>query len=133
MLLVLAYLGVIFLKTRTKIQQSLKGALTCCKLEFAFQFFPISGPYTQRFYISVVVCKFQCDLCNDSYYGESIKHIDIRGKKVKRIESKTILLVFFPSCNHTAQKMKFSIEDFFNKCDQASSFLRITSHLLKKF
>ena len=28
--------------------------------------------------------------------------------------------------------MKFSIKDFFNKCDQIRSFLRIRSHLLKK-
>ena len=26
---------------------------------------------------------------------------------------------------HTAQKMKFSIKDFFSKCDQIRSFLRI--------
>ena len=32
----------------------------------------------------------------------------------------------------TAQKMKFSIKDFFSKCDQIRSFLRIWSHLLKK-
>ena len=32
----------------------------------------------------------------------------------------------------TAQKMKFSINDFFSKCDQIRSFLRIWSHLLKK-
>ena len=31
-----------------------------------------------------------------------------------------------------AQKMKFSIKDFFGKCDQIHSFLRICSHLLKK-
>ena len=28
--------------------------------------------------------------------------------------------------------MKFSIRDFFSKCDQIRSFLRIWSHLLKK-
>ena len=28
--------------------------------------------------------------------------------------------------------MKFSIKDFFNKCDQIRSFLRIWSHLRKK-
>ena len=28
--------------------------------------------------------------------------------------------------------MKFSIKDFFSKCDQIRSFLRISSHLLKK-
>ena len=33
---------------------------------------------------------------------------------------------------NTAQKMKFSIKDFFSKCDQIRSFLRIWSHLLKK-
>ena len=32
----------------------------------------------------------------------------------------------------TAQKTKFSIKDFFSKCDQISSFLQIWSHLLKK-
>ena len=34
--------------------------------------------------------------------------------------------------NYTAQKMKFSIKDFFSKCDQIHKFLRIWSHLLKK-
>ena len=28
--------------------------------------------------------------------------------------------------------MKFSIKDFFSKCDQTRSFLRIWSHLMKK-
>ena len=32
----------------------------------------------------------------------------------------------------TAQKIKFSIKDFFSKCDQICSFLWIWSHLLKK-
>ena len=33
---------------------------------------------------------------------------------------------------NTARKMKFSFKDFFSKCDQIRSFLRIWSHLLKK-
>ena len=33
---------------------------------------------------------------------------------------------------NTAQKMKFSIKDFFSKCDQIRGKLRIWSHLLKK-
>ena len=33
---------------------------------------------------------------------------------------------------NTAQKMKFSIKDFFSKCDQIHRKLRICSHLLKK-
>ena len=32
----------------------------------------------------------------------------------------------------TTQKMKFSIKDFFSKCDQIRRFLRICSHLMKK-
>ena len=32
----------------------------------------------------------------------------------------------------TAQKAKFSVKDFFGKCDQIRSFHRIWSHLLKK-
>ena len=32
----------------------------------------------------------------------------------------------------TAQKIKFYVKDFFSKCDQIRSFLRLWSHLLKK-
>ena len=39
----------------------------------------------------------------------------------------------FPKTNASiAQKMKFSIKDFFRKCDQIRRFLWICSHLLKK-
>ena len=38
-----------------------------------------------------------------------------------------------PLIYFTAQKMKFSIKDFFIKLDQIRRFLRIWSHLLKKF
>ena len=43
-------------------------------------------------------------------------------------------LLYFPSqvAQNTAQKMKFSIKDFFNKSDQIRSFLRIWSPVLKK-
>ena len=33
---------------------------------------------------------------------------------------------------NTAQKLKFSIKDFFSRCDQIRSFQQIGSHLLKK-
>ena len=36
------------------------------------------------------------------------------------------------SCLNTAQKMKFSIEDLFSKCDQILSFQRIRPLVLKK-
>ena len=36
-------------------------------------------------------------------------------------------------CPLTAQKVKFSIKDFFSKCDEIYSFLRICSYLLKQY
>ena len=50
----------------------------------------------------------------------------ILGKEKENMRS-------FIRLNHiTAQKMKFSIKDFFSKCDQIRGFLQIWSHLLKK-
>ena len=43
------------------------------------------------------------------------------------------LIIADPEKVHTAQKMKFSITDFFSKCDQIRSLLRIWSHLPKKY
>ena len=42
------------------------------------------------------------------------------------------LVIFNNSSYNTAQKIKFSIKDFFNKRGQIRRFLRIWSHLLKK-
>ena len=39
---------------------------------------------------------------------------------------------YYLKCSNTAQKMKFSIMDFFSKCDQIHRKLRLWSHLLKK-
>ena len=50
----------------------------------------------------------------------------------------TTILTINNSCYYmhhaigTAQKVKFSIKDFFSECDQNRSFLWIWSHLLKK-
>ena len=44
-------------------------------------------------------------------------------------EYKFVMNVAF---HYTAQKMKFSIKDFFSKCDQMRRKLQIWSHLLKK-
>ena len=88
------------MQTRTKLKQALKGVLNCCKLEIVFKCqtrlsnsFRYKDPIPKDL-ISGVVYKFQCGLCNESYYGESIRHLDIRsgehigvspltGKKVK--------------------------------------------------
>ena len=44
----------------------------------------------------------------------------------------TMVLLFWIMLFSTARKMKFSIKDFFSKCDQIRSFLRIWLHLPKK-
>ena len=116
LLLVLQYLGVISLQTRTKLQQAIKGVLNCCKLEIAFKCqtklsnsFRFKDPIPKDL-ISGVVYKFQCGLCNESYYGESIRHLDIRsgehigvspltGKKVKPIKNSAVCDHFL-CCNY---------------------------------
>ena len=84
-LLVLPYLGIISLQTRTKLRQALKGVLNFCKLEIVFKCQArlsnssrYKGPIPKDL-ISGVVYKFRCGLCNKSYYGETIRHLDIRS------------------------------------------------------
>ena len=43
-----------------------------------FQFFPLQRAYTQILFIWCCY-KFECCLCNVSYYGESSRHLDIRS------------------------------------------------------
>ena len=82
--LVLPYLEPLSLQTRTKLRKSLKGILTCCKLQIVFKSqnklakdfrlkdrIPKSPTYG-------VVYKFQCGLCNESYYGECIRRLNVR-------------------------------------------------------
>ena len=85
LLLVLPYLGIISLQTRTKLQQALKGVLNCCKLEIVFKCqtrlsnsFHYKNPMPKDL-MSGVAYKFQCGLCNESYHGESIRHLGIRS------------------------------------------------------
>ena len=75
------------LETRTKLQQGIKGVLNYCKLKIVFKWqtrVSNSVPYkdpTPKDFIPGVVYKFQCCLCNDSYYGEIIRHLDIRSQE----------------------------------------------------
>ena len=110
LLLVLSYLAIISLQTRIKLKQALKGILNYCELEIVFKCqaklsnsFRYKDPITKDF-ISGVVYKFQCGLCNESYYVESIRHLDMRsvermgaspltGKKVKPSKNS-------PICDH---------------------------------
>ena len=84
----------------------------------AFQFFPLQRPYTQRPYI-------WCGLCNESYYGESIRHLDIisgehigvsplTGKKVKPSNNSAICDHLF-HCNFLLCFDNFSVLAYENK------------------
>ena len=53
-------------------------------------------------------------------------------KKLKRKNSSGQYILIQSEHSNTAQKNKFSDKDFFSKCEQIYSFLRICSNLLKK-
>ena len=87
LLLVFPYLGIISLQTRFKLQQVLKCVLNFCKLKIAFKCQTrLSNCFrykdlTPKDLISGVVYKFVWGLCNESYYDESIRHLDVRSGK----------------------------------------------------
>ena len=64
--LVLPYLGPLSLQTRTKLRKSLKGILNRFKDRIPKEL------------TSGVVYKFQCGLCNESCYGECVRHLNVR-------------------------------------------------------
>ena len=65
----------------------------------------------------------------DSRKTNSLNHY----VKVSRCAVCTSICHWAKDCSHnTAQKMKFSIKDFFSKFNQIRRFLRIWLHLLKK-
>ena len=122
--LVLPYLGPLSLQTRTKLRKSLKGILNCCKVHTAFK---SQNKLAKAFRFkdrilrertSGVVDKFQCGLCNESYYGECVRHLNVRigehigispltRKKVKpkgSVVSDHLLL-----CNHSPSFESFSV------------------------
>ena len=96
------------MKIRTKLQETLNGVLNICNLEIAFKCqtkffhsFRFKDTLITKYVISGVVFKFKCGLYKESYYiyyGESIKHLDIRseerigvspltGKKFKQVNN----------------------------------------------
>ena len=62
---------------------------------------------------SGVVYKFQCGLCNESYCGECIRHLNVRiGEHITRKQVKTTnssVADHLPLCNHSASYDDFSI------------------------
>ena len=81
--LVLSWLGLImFIETRTKLKKSLKNIMNCCKLLIVFKKSILGHAFHFKDCIpkdltSVVDYKFHCELCNESYYGEFVRHLNI--------------------------------------------------------
>ena len=85
LVLVLPYLGPLSLQIRTKLRKSLKGILKCCKLQIALksQKKKLTKAFlfkdcTPKELTSGVVYKFQCGLCNESYYDECVRRLNVR-------------------------------------------------------
>ena len=82
--MVLRYLGPLLLQTRTKLRNSIKGILNCCKLQIVFNIKNnLSNTFCFKDHIpkeltSGFVHKFQCGLCNQYYYGECVRHLNVR-------------------------------------------------------
>ena len=128
--LVLPYLISISLQTSTKLKNSLKTILNCCKLQIVFK---NKNRLGNNFHFkhqipkdltSGVVCKCQCGLYIDSYYGECLRHLNVRigehigvsplSKKQVKPKNKSVAdhLLF---CNHLASYDDFSILTLENK------------------
>ena len=122
LVLVLPHLGSISLQTRTKLKKSLKNILSCCKLQIVFKNKTILGnnflfkDQTPKDLTSRLVYKSQCGLCNESYYDECMRHLNVRigehiaispltRKPVKNSSVADHLLL----CNHSASYDDFSI------------------------
>ena len=121
---ILPYLGSISLQTRIKLKKSLKNILNCYKLQIVFKNKTRLGnnfhfkDQIPKDLTSGVVYKFQCGLCNESYYGECVRHLNVKiGEHVgispfteKHVEPKNRSvsdhLLF---CNHSASYDDFSI------------------------
>ena len=122
--LVLPYLRPLSLQTRTKLRKSLKGILNCFKLQIASK---SQNKLAKAFHFkdcipkeltSGVAYKFQCRLCNESYYGECVRHLNIRigehigispltRKKVKPRGSAASDHLLF--CNYSPSFENFSV------------------------
>ena len=84
LVLVLPCLVSISLQTRTKLKKSLKNILKCCKIQIVFKNKTRLGhnfhfkDQIPKDFTSGVVYKFQCGLCNESYYAECMRHLNVR-------------------------------------------------------
>ena len=110
---------------------SIKGVLNCCKLQVIFKSqnklsnnFRFKYPVPQML-TSGVVYKFQCGLCNESYYRECVRHLAVSsGEHIaispltnKRIQPRKDSAVY----HHCYYSLAF--EDFSILCHENKKYL----------
>ena len=124
LVLALPYLRTLSLQTRTKLRKSLKGIYNCCKLQIVFKSqsklakaFPFKDRIPKEL-TSGVVYKFQCGLCNESYYVECVRHLNLRiGEHIgispltrKSVKPKgSAVSNHLSLCNHSPSFEHFSV------------------------
>ena len=132
--LVILYFGTISLQTMIKLQKSIKWVLNCCKLQVIFK---SQNKLCNNFHLedlvskiltSGVVYKLQCELCNQSCYGDTVRHLPVRsGKHIgislltnKRVQLKKDSAAFhrFLNCNYS-----LTFEDFSDLCHKNNKYL----------
>ena len=84
------------------------------------------------FFFSHVIYPLQCVLYLRSDADGNSRNYATSGRIIQIMMHSTLPKMILVVKLNTAQKMKFSIKDFFSKCDQIRRKLRIWSHLLKK-
>ena len=81
----LTFLGKLSLQTRTKLQKVLKRTLSCSKIQIVFKNqINLSNLFHLKDHLSYdlmscAVYRFQCEICNASYYGETDRLLKIRS------------------------------------------------------
>ena len=84
LVLVLPYLGSISLQAMTKLKKLSKNVFNCCKFQIVFKNKTRLGnnfhfkDQIPKDLTSGVVYIFQCGLCNEPYYGECMRHLNVR-------------------------------------------------------
>ena len=127
LILALLYLGSISLQTRTKLKKSLKNIVNCSKLQIVFKSKTTlcnNFNFTDRILrdlTSSVVSKLLYGVWNESYYGECVRHLNVRiGEHIgispltrKQVKSKNSSVAnHLLLCNHSASYDGFSILSF---------------------
>ena len=116
-------------------KKSLKNILNCSKLQIVFKNKTRLGnnfhfkDQIPKDLTSGVVYKFQCGLCNESYYGECIRHLNVRiGEHIgispltrKQVKPKNSSVAdHLLLCNHSASYDDLTI---YSKAWDNSKFL----------